>query len=146
MRGRVEIEEAMRLGAQWTGWGAEKGCPLLVEVHTCAGCGEVLLASADDMTRWLQRASHAPTPCWHEVLDGGLAVDQRVWTSAYAAQRHAERAVAKLRSGRPDEAVWCATMAADLGRGIVRGAVVQSDFDPWGALERAIRQAAGRAT
>ena len=145
MPGLVEIEDAMRRGRQWIGWGPEKGCPLVVEVHTCSGCGEVLLGSVDDLTRWLQRGSHAPMPCWHEVLDGGLAIDQRVWTSAFAAQRHAERAVAKLRSGQPQDAVWCATMAADLGREIVRGAAVPSEFDPWGPLERAIRRAAGRA-
>lgn len=131
-----ELQSAFNEGRRWIGWGEGKGCPVTYVVHRCPQHGDVSVRSIDDLTRWLREHAPERIDCWEDAMAHGLAADQQIWTSAYSAARHAERAVTLLRDrSRWQEARSCAEKAARLGQSVCEG------FDPWGRFHRAVVRA-----
>ena len=129
---KTEIERAYRDGCKWVGWGAQKGCPVRYVVHECHEHPKVVVGSVDELTSWLDKNAVASTDCWQSVLDRGLAIDQTVWSAAYSARRHADRAMRLLSLGHYVDALFCAKQARDLGTSVADG------FDPWDAFHAAV--------
>lgn len=132
---RQRLDAAAKAGMRWVGWGAHKGGPIRVVLHECPLHGRVEVGSIDELTDWL-RAHPDPFECWFGVKEKGVAADQRIWSSAYHAARHAERALQCADAGDMHGLVHCATAAARYGRNVTPG------FDPYGAFEHEAKRVA----